>query len=144
MAELFRYSFSAVDKKFVPVKEELNFAKNYLEMQKIRFGDRLFYTVEEEEIDGDIPPFLIQTLLENALKHSTCESFRIDLKVGNDGNKIKIEVQNLSEGTIEFIEGHSLYILREKLKRIYRDPCISTDKKGERVKISVSIPREND
>jgi LytS/YehU family sensor histidine kinase len=100
--------------------------------------------LRREELEGSIPPFLIQTLLENALKHSTGENFSIFLKVGRDGNKIKIEVQNPSEGAIKFIEGHSLYILREKLKRIYKDSCIFPDKNGDMVKISISIPGEND
>jgi sensor histidine kinase YesM len=55
MADLFRYSYSVVDKKFVPIEEELNFAKNYLEIQKIRYGERFSYTVEEGRIGREYP-----------------------------------------------------------------------------------------
>ncbi len=104
-AELFRYSFHSVDKKFVTMEEELNFAKNYPDIHKIRFGNRLSYSIETEVTEGMVPPFLIQTLLENAVKYSHGEKISIDLKIKKSGNNRTIEVQNPSKGVIKFMKG---------------------------------------
>ncbi|ASV67021.1 MULTISPECIES: sensor histidine kinase [Cytobacillus] len=56
----------------ITVNDELTYIKYYLEIQKTRFRDRLFYEIEADEDvhQALIIPFLIQTLVENAFKHS--------------------------------------------------------------------------
>ena len=49
--------------------EELDIVKNYLRIQSKRFGDRIKIKYDIEETDFDIPPFSIQTLVENAVHH---------------------------------------------------------------------------
>lgn len=55
----------------VPLKDEVAFIRNYLEIETLRFGDRLrvTYSVPEDIADAQVPTFILQPLVENALQH---------------------------------------------------------------------------
>jgi sensor histidine kinase YesM len=68
-----RSALSSADINTVKTGEELKLCTDYLEMQKIRFGEALQYTVDIPAViqeSGYVPPFSIQLLLENAIKHN--------------------------------------------------------------------------
>jgi LytS/YehU family sensor histidine kinase len=55
----------------VPFEKELNIVKDYLALEYIRFEDRLKveYQIDEDTLDQPVPPMMLQTLVENAIKH---------------------------------------------------------------------------
>lgn len=57
--------------KLIPLKEEINLVKEYLDLEQIRYEERLNYEfkVEENVLNISIPPFIIQSQVENAVKH---------------------------------------------------------------------------
>jgi two-component system, LytTR family, sensor kinase len=57
--------------KLIPLKEEINLVKEYLDLEQIRYEERLSYelNVSETVMDAMIPPFIIQAQVENAVKH---------------------------------------------------------------------------
>ena len=69
LSELLRYVLRKDN--LVTLSEEMNFIKSYLLLQKIRFGERLEYVVEEGEMTGslNVPRLLIQPFAENAVIH---------------------------------------------------------------------------
>ena len=69
LALLFRYMFDR--RSTVPLKEELDFIEKYLKIQKVRFQDRLEYSIKHESAVDSllIPPLLIQPFVENAIIH---------------------------------------------------------------------------
>ncbi len=71
LSRLFRYSINSPKENLAPVKEEIEIVNTYLEIEKVRFGDRLnFITHIDESVKNMlVPRFLIQPLVENALKH---------------------------------------------------------------------------
>jgi two-component system sensor histidine kinase AlgZ len=72
LSELLRYALTASEKNSVKLAEELAFVKDYLALQKLRYGSRLHMKIEgaDEAInDVDCPPLLLQPLVENALRH---------------------------------------------------------------------------
>lgn len=72
LATVYRYVLDVQDEKLVNLKDELKFARNYLDLQKLRFGDKLQYSAEVDETDEFvIPPLSLQLLLENAVKHNS-------------------------------------------------------------------------
>ena len=79
----------------VPVSRELDLVKNYIYMQEKRFGDSIKYEFEINDTDFEIPPFTIQTLVENAIEHgfrlSGIENGIINIKTYND-NKMHFVV----------------------------------------------------
>lgn len=71
LANLFRYSLDMSSKDFIPVETEIDIVRNYLEIEKVRLGDRLTYFIECDDHAKlvNVPPFLLQPLVENSIKH---------------------------------------------------------------------------
>ena len=76
LSDLFRISLYHREKIFLPVKQELSFAHKYLEIESIRFSDRLSVTedIDESLTDALFPALTLQPLLENAVKHGIAKS----------------------------------------------------------------------
>ena len=53
----------------VPVRQELDLVGHYINLQKRRFGEGIDYRTDIQDTDFEIPPFTIQTLVENAFTH---------------------------------------------------------------------------
>jgi LytS/YehU family sensor histidine kinase len=92
LSELLRYSVYEAKKTFVPLADEIAYIRNYIDMEKIRMGDRLILTVNIEEVSEkkpNIAPMLLIVFIENAFKHSKnsynlAVKINIDLKVIDD------------------------------------------------------------
>jgi two-component system LytT family sensor kinase len=71
LSKLFRYSINQNQDDLVSLQEEMEIVSTYLDIEKVRFGDRInFQTrIDEDLVKVKIPRFLIQPLVENALKH---------------------------------------------------------------------------
>lgn len=72
LSKVYRYMVLNLNKNIVSVEEELNFAKAYFYLIKIRLGEniRLDIDTNEEILKKGIPPITLQLLLENAIKHN--------------------------------------------------------------------------
>lgn len=71
LATLLRKSLISGKKNLITLKEELEIVSEYIELEKIRFEERVRVVIShDEKLDNvNIPPFIIQTLVENAMKH---------------------------------------------------------------------------
>ena len=71
LAEVFRYTVRQADREWVSVADEIEFVRSYLQIEQVRFGERLCVRIEMEEsaAKARIPAMTIQTLAENAVKH---------------------------------------------------------------------------
>ncbi len=71
LSDFFKYAINREQKQLNTLSEELNATRTYLEIEKVRFGDRLTYEIEcpSELLEIQIPQLLIQPLVENAIKH---------------------------------------------------------------------------
>lgn len=71
LSNILRSSMQAEKLETVPFEKELNIVKDYLALEHIRFEDRLRveYHIEEDTLDQPVPPMMLQTLVENAIKH---------------------------------------------------------------------------
>lgn len=84
LSNILRSSMQAEKLETVSFEKELNIVKDYLALEHIRFEDRLQveYDIDEDTLGQPIPPMMLQTLVENAIKHG------ISRQVG--GGKVKI------------------------------------------------------
>ncbi len=84
LSNILRSSMQAEKLETVTFEKELNIVKDYLALEYIRFEDRLQveYEIDEDTLDQPIPPMMLQTLVENAIKHG------ISRQVG--GGKVRI------------------------------------------------------
>jgi two-component system, LytTR family, sensor kinase len=71
LSNILRSSMQADKLETVPFERELNIVKDYLALEHIRFEDRLSieYDIDEDTLDQPVPPMMLQTLVENAIKH---------------------------------------------------------------------------
>lgn len=71
LSDLLRLTFDGTGAPAVSLQEELEFLQKYLEIEQIRFQDRLSvqYEVDPETLDAEVPRLILQPLVENAIKH---------------------------------------------------------------------------
>lgn len=104
LGELFRRALGERDVEMVTLEQELDYAEDYLEIQHMRFAERLTYRIEVESPalkNTLIPPLLLQPLLENAVEHGLHESegaVEIQLACRSEGERTIISVRNRSDG----------------------------------------------
>jgi hypothetical protein len=72
LSKIYRYVLEQKDKELVSVEEELEFAKTYMNLLKMRFENSVFYEVPEKlfNAEGKVVPLALQLLLENSVKHN--------------------------------------------------------------------------
>ncbi|WP_439484289.1 sensor histidine kinase [Cyclobacterium plantarum] len=125
LSELFRYSINKENKNYVSVAEELEMVKNYLEIEKTRFGDNLEYEINADEntLEKQIPKFLIQPLVENAVKHGVSQinaKGKIVVVVKQHKKELRISIyDNGPDFPEEPVSGYGLQNLNDKLEIIY-------------------------
>lgn len=124
LSNLLRQSLILGKENLVPLESELNLAKSYLELEKIRFEERL--TVEWELASGleqfQIPPFTLQMLVENAIKHGIShlkEGGVVKVTVEDGETSVNIEVKN--SGNLEDVVdlGVGIENIRQRLALQY-------------------------
>jgi len=125
LSKLFRYTINQNSEDLVLIRDEVETGNAYLDIEKIRFGDRISFNihVDEELMDARIPRFLIQPLVENALKHglkNIAEKGRLDVKIGRLSENIEITVaDNGAPFPDELQTGYGLQSTYDKLSLLY-------------------------
>jgi two-component system LytT family sensor kinase len=97
LADLFRYSINYSNNNYSTVRDEVEMANVYLQIEKIRFEDKLNYSLQVEEgLDHFlVPRFVLQPLVENAVKHglkATGQLTQINLQVKRSGDGLVMNV----------------------------------------------------
>lgn len=110
----------------VALAEEWQFVSRYLELQRIRFGDRLVVRSEipDDMLSARVPSFALQTLIENAVRHgaeSRVGPTEIVISGSRNGRTMKLVVQNPVDGEApaDARVGTGLARLRERLEVLY-------------------------
>lgn len=99
LSNLLRNSLLADRERTIPLDEELKTVNDYINLEKIRFEDRLQSTIEVEKGAGrvHVPPMMIQTLVENAVKHGISKSTTggfINVYAAPDNGWLHISITN--------------------------------------------------
>jgi sensor histidine kinase YesM len=100
LSNLLRYSVYGAKKRFVPLKEELEYIKNYIEFEQIRISDRLQLQTNIEEINTPqikIAPLVLIVFVENAFKHAKntlTKKIDICISLKIEGNFIRFSISN--------------------------------------------------
>jgi two-component system, LytTR family, sensor kinase len=116
---------------FVPLREELSFIDDYLDIEVARFGEDnldIVKEIGEETLETFIPSMLLQPIVENSLKHGLApklEGGRIFLRTSNRDGRLHIEIEDNGVGISEekmphvYVEGIGLSNVRERLRVLY-------------------------
>ncbi|MEH7482075.1 histidine kinase [Neobacillus drentensis] len=103
LANYFRFMFRS-NSYFVSLEDELKHTENYLKIQQLRFPDTFKYSVESppELLECKIPPLIIQTMVENSIKHAFNLDDPLDIlivvKKNEDPGFISIKIQDTGDG----------------------------------------------
>ena len=103
LSDLLRLTFDRSGAAGVPLKEELEFLQKYLEIEQIRFQDRLTvnFDIDPDTLDTDVPRMILQPLVENAIKHGIAPRSGqglIQISARKQGDKVLIEVRDNGVG----------------------------------------------
>jgi two-component system LytT family sensor kinase len=125
LAELFRYSLNKKDETLIAVEEEVEMVENYLMIEKIRFEDKLEVSIEVDESARrlKVPKFILQPLVENAVKHGLKEPEKkgvIRIVIKNKAGKIDVMIYDNGSPFPEDIRtGYGLRSVMDKLTLFY-------------------------
>jgi two-component system, LytTR family, sensor kinase len=148
---------------FVPLREELEFIDNYLDIEVVRFGPEKLRIVKELEpasLDAMVPSMLLQPLIENSIKHGLAtkiEEGRIFLRSRLTDSRLIIEVEDngVGMGSANLLEkptglggtGIGLTNVAERLKVLYGDTARMTidshEGKGTLIRLRLPLLQES-
>ncbi len=99
LAELYRAILRATAEPTAPLGDELAIVESYLEVERVRYGDRLRYRIDvaDDLRAAHVPSLMLQTLAENAVKHGVCKARdggEIAVRATRDGARVVLEVRN--------------------------------------------------
>ncbi len=127
LSEFLRHSLVSVENKEIPLREELEAARNYLAIEKIRFEENLEieYEVEEKAEEFLVPCFLLNTVVEKAVKHGLQASpnpLKIKISARLEGESLILEVANTgSLNNLRNLTGTKIGLknVRERLEKLF-------------------------
>ncbi|HLJ90495.1 MAG TPA: histidine kinase, partial [Candidatus Angelobacter sp.] len=149
LSRLLRYSLQSNHIELVPLADELQAVRDYLDLEAVRYEDRLrvLWSIDCHDTSLAVPPMLLQTLVENALKHGIArlpEGGEIAIRItAGDGSKLTMEVVNSGEiAESPSANGIGLRNARSRLQLLYGDGAkmILESMAGHRVLACVTLP----
>ena len=149
LSEFLRHSINQKNEHLVPLKDEITHIQYYLDIEKIRFGDRIHYNFNIADFCDTclVPPMLLQPLFENAIKHGVYESTEevtivFVCEVTNFG--IRLSISNNFDPLALPRKGTKMGIknIANRLKLLYQSDNLLTITKTENFfKVEIVIPK---
>lgn len=149
LADMFRYQLQASQTDYVTIRDEINFVKQYLELEKARFEDRLQIQIDIpiDILEHQIPPMIIQPLVENAVKHgisSLLEGGTILIEIKKVNNQLRCTIADTGVGITDknavFGKGIGLTNIKLILEKTYNSALDLSDNVPKGLKIDFEIP----
>lgn len=139
LSNILRSSLVLDKKKLTTLKEELNTTKDYLALESIRFEERLKteFNIEEETENIQVPPMMLQTLVENGIKHGISQlkdggTVSVDARI--ELGSMILEIRNTGQYHNKMDNtGQGLKNSRQRIELIY----------GESAKLNIENENEN-
>jgi two-component sensor histidine kinase len=129
LSDLLRMSFENLEVQEIPLKQELEFLRKYLEIEQTRFHDRLEVKMDigADTLDASVPNMILQPLVENAIKHGIspkAEGGHINIGAVRNNGHLEILVSDdgvgVSNSDMKAVaEGVGLSNTRRRLKHLY-------------------------
>ena len=148
LSDLLRYATEASSQKFVAFDNELDFVRDYLSLQSLRFDNKLTIALDDKRIakNQECPPFLLQTFVENAVKHGlerSGEAMALNILITDSNNRLNIRVENTQHPAEQESTGLGIGLnnLRARLKILYQETIdIKTTNSLDKYLVEVSLP----
>jgi len=152
-SDFYRFSFSSASRKTIPLKDEVIFIQNYLNLLKARFGEFLHWSIKIDDLctNLEIPVMILQPIVENAIKHGWQEKkqdFEISLHCLKKINSFEIVIADNGNGFQIDREksfppkGHGLYAIQQRLRFFYKNNKLVQYESvvGQGTRITINLP----
>ncbi len=147
LSNILRSSLQVEKMETVTLKKELNIVRDYLALEQMRFEERLKVKLEidEDTLDQPVPPMMLQTLVENSIKHGISKQINggIVIVVSRfHNNHFELTVQNTGHLEEDAIDGFGFKSTHERLRIIYGKNAVFTIKEieGNMVEAKILMP----
>jgi signal transduction histidine kinase len=148
LASLMRSSLDRGGSALVPLEQELGFVRNYLDIERVRFGDRLRYefSIDAHAARTPVPRLSLQTLVENGVKYAVSPrqkgaSIVVRATVSRGRTRIEVEDDGPGFDGINPPEGHGLASLKARLKMQFGTHAdMGIDSRAGRTCIWLDVP----
>jgi two-component system, LytTR family, sensor kinase len=132
LADLLRASLDSAGRQEVPLSDELAILDRYVGIERVRHGERLRFETEVDPhaLDLLVPSFLLQPLVENAIRHAVAqrrEGGRVEVRVRREGSRVAIAVSDDGPGFAGDVarasphSGLGLANVADRLRQLYGD-----------------------
>lgn len=151
LSNILRSSMHAEKMETVPLENELNIVKDYLALEQMRFEERLKVEMEidEDTLDQPIPPMMLQTLVENAIKHGISKkvnggTIRIVSDFVDDHHELIVQNSGQLNGNING-DGFGVRSTQDRLNLLYQGKATFDIRNldGEMVESRIIMPVAN-
>ena len=150
LASLLRSSLDHESSRLVPLHEEIRVVRDYLEIERVRFGDRLRYdvTVANAAATVQVPRLSVQTIVENSVKYAVSprrKGASIAITVCVDNGRARITVKDDGPGFENgaLPGGHGLSLLQSRLAMVFGDRAsLHIDGQPHNTTVTMDIPTD--
>ncbi|MCS6834197.1 MAG: histidine kinase, partial [Flammeovirgaceae bacterium] len=152
LSNILRNSLMMDKKKVIPLSEELAIVKDYLALEKVRFEERLeiHLDIDENALSFKVPPMMIQTLVENGIKHGIAKlknGGKISLHAVLENGNLHVEIENSghyhppSSGMAKE-SGYGIRSTLQRLELLYKQKASFSieNSNKETVRVTLKIP----
>jgi two-component system LytT family sensor kinase len=129
LGDFLRLTLDHSDQQLVTLREETEFVRCYLEIEQIRFGDRLTvdFKIDPATLSADVPHLILQPVVENAIQHAIAPRAtpgRIEIAANRQNDSLRLEVRDTGPGLAapdNNTERHGVGLsnVRARLERLY-------------------------
>jgi len=119
LSKVYRYVLEQKNKDLIPVDEELNFARTYMSLLKMRFEDSIIFEIPEQASNPEskVVPLSLQLLLENAVKHNMVTSSKpLHIKIYESGGMLIVENNLQPKQIVKKSSGVGLENIKQRYK----------------------------
>ncbi|MCZ6701872.1 MAG: histidine kinase [Ignavibacteria bacterium] len=150
LSNILRYSLKMERSEKVPLSDEIKAVKDYLDLEKMRFEERLKYNlnIESSAARIEIPPMMIQTLVENGIKHGISKmtqggEISIESKIEN--SELLVEIRNdghLEDDALKNSKGFGIANTKHRLNLLFGETASLSifNENNNRVLARLKIP----
>jgi two-component system, LytTR family, sensor kinase len=151
LSDFLRRVVNDSDRQQVALEEELEFAQKYLDIQKVRFAERLQFSVDVpgDLLPAQVPSLILQPMVENAVKHGIAKRVQggaIRIAASRSNGRLTLRVYNdgpsLPAGWEKNHSGIGILNVRTRLQSLYGDgfELSMRNQEPEGVEVSLSVP----
>ncbi|MEP1095685.1 MAG: histidine kinase [Cyclobacteriaceae bacterium] len=151
LGNLLRAMLREDDDQLIPLKQELDYVRDYLKIEKFRFDDRLeiIFSFDEDLMRYKVPPLILQPLVENAIKHGFQDARKIGhiiIKGSKEASQLYLSVQDNGPGQVNAkstLSGIGIRNVKNRLEKLFPGQSgveiATSDESGFRIELRLPL-----